>query len=305
MNESAYHHQPGLLRSPLPALNDPEGDCVPAFLPPVVDAHVHLFPDDIFVSIWKWFEKFGWPIRYKLKAAEVINFLLERGIEHIVALHYAHKPGVARKLNRFMAGLARQNPKMTAMATVFPGEKNTAAILQEAFSMGLAGVKLHAHVQCFDIQSDKVQEIYDICQSAGKPLVMHAGREPKSPAYNCDPYELCSAAKMEQVLKTYPRLKICVPHMGVDEFDAYRDMLERCDNLWLDTTMVLANYLPGPQIPPLDEMRADRIMYGTDFPNIPYAWDRELRWLCQAGMTEEALELILGSNAGDFFSFPR
>jgi predicted TIM-barrel fold metal-dependent hydrolase len=49
-------------------------------------------------------------------------------------------------------------------------------------------------------------------------------------------------------------------------------------------------------------MRADRIMYGTDFPNIPYAWDRELRRLCKAATADETLELILGSNAQDFFS---
>ena len=34
-----------LLQTPLPALNDPEGAHVPESLPDVIDAHVHLFPD--------------------------------------------------------------------------------------------------------------------------------------------------------------------------------------------------------------------------------------------------------------------
>jgi hypothetical protein len=54
----------GLLESPLPFLNDPEGDRVPDGLPPIVDGHVHLFPDSIFSSVWKWFDEYGWPIRY-------------------------------------------------------------------------------------------------------------------------------------------------------------------------------------------------------------------------------------------------
>ena len=141
----------GLLSTPMPSINDKEGDRVPEFLPPVVDAHVHLFPDRIFTSIWKWFDQFGWPIRYKLTSSRAIEFLLSRGIDHIVALHYAHKPGIARKMNSYMADVCRTYSRVTGLATVLPGEKNAAEILKEAFDLGLAGVKLHAHVQCFDV----------------------------------------------------------------------------------------------------------------------------------------------------------
>lgn len=57
---------PGLLGGPLPMIKDAEGDHVPDNLPPIVDAHVHLFPDNLFASIWQWFDQYGWPIRYKL-----------------------------------------------------------------------------------------------------------------------------------------------------------------------------------------------------------------------------------------------
>jgi predicted TIM-barrel fold metal-dependent hydrolase len=42
-------------------------------------------------------------------------------------------------------------------------------------------------------------------------------------------------------------------------------------------------------------------MYGTDFPNIPYAWDRELKWLRNSGLPQGNLEWILGKSAADFF----
>jgi hypothetical protein len=41
--------------------------------------------------------------------------------------------------------------------------------------------------------------------------------------------------------------------------------------------------------------------YGTDFPNIPYAWDRELKWLKASGLTYDQLEWILGKSATEFF----
>jgi len=293
---------PGMLEEPLPAINDKEGDVVPDFLPPVVDAHVHLFPDDLYASIWQWFDRFGWPIRYKLTTPEVIEFLISRGIDHIVALHYAHKPGIARELNAYMAHVSQSNPRVTGLATVLPGEKDCADILKEGFDLGLSGVKLHSHVQCFDVISNEMQVIYETCIAYDKPLLMHVGREPKSPAYRCDPHVLCGADKVEAVLKTYPQLKVCVPHMGIDETDAYQELIVNYDNLWLDTTMTLSDYLSAEYFPNLHEMRADRIIFGTDFPHLPYAWDRELKRLCELDLPGDSLALILGQNARNLFS---
>ena len=82
----------------------------------------------------------------------------------------------------------------------------------------------------------------------------------------CDPYVLCNAEKLERVIENYPKLKICVPHLGVDEFLRYKQLIEKYNNLWLDTSMALADYLPIRE--KLEDMRLDRIMYGSDFPNI-------------------------------------
>jgi len=301
-NDFRLKSRSGLLKAPLPLLGDPEGEYLPASLPFTVDAHVHLFPDHLFSAVWQWFEQFGWPIRYRLTSPEIINFLVSRGVNHIVALHYAHIPGVARDLNIYMAKLSQSHSAVTAMATVFPGESQAADILEGAFQSGLSGVKLHCHVQCFDMNSRQMNEIYEVCSGHQKPLIMHVGREPKSPAYACDPYVLCSADKLEKVLRDYPDLNICVPHLGADEFDAYRRMLLKYDNLWLDTTMTLADYLPMDYFPKLIEMRTDRIMFGTDFPNLPYAWDREIRRLIGLNLPDTDLERILGKNAMEFYS---
>jgi len=288
---------------PLAALNDVEGDRVPAGLAPVVDAHVHVFPEPIFKAVWGWFEEYGWPIRYQLTSEDLIRFLLSHGVAHVVALQYAHKPGIARDLNRYMAGLCRRFPgKVTGMATLFPGEPEAKAILKEAFAIGLSGVKLHVHVQCFDMQSDAMDQVCEICTQERKPLVVHAGQEPKSPAYKCDPYLLCSADKTERLLKRYPDLKMCVPHLGMGEYAAYRRLIETYDTLWLDTTMAISDFFPSDEDVRLTDLRTDRIMYGTDFPNIPYAWDRELKKLMKHPLAPEALSNILGGNVMSFFS---
>ena len=209
------------------------------------------FPDPIFSALWKWFDIYAWPIRYRFTAAQVIEFLLDRGVDRVVALHYAHTAGISRYLNQFMGELCSKYPQVTGSATVFPGEHAIEEILDEAFSLGLECVKLHAHVQFFDVAGDDLREVCQVCQSRNKPVVMHVGKEPKSPEYEYirDPHVLCSAEKLEGVLKDFPNLKVCVPHVGADEFTEYRALLERYDNLWgrhRDGVGRLLSRLSGP-----------------------------------------------------------
>jgi uncharacterized protein len=288
---------------PLGALHDSEGLRIPAGLPEVVDGHVHLFPDGVFEAIWRWFDTYGWPVRYKLHTPGVIDFLLSRGVSRIVALHYAHKPGLARFLNDYMAEVCRQEPRVTGLATVFPGEQGAGNILQEAFAAGLRGVKLHCHVQCFSPDSAPLHEIYDACVRADKPLVIHAGQEPASPGLKCDPYEMCGAERVERVLSDYPTLRLCVPHLGAGEFEAYERMLLRHDNLWLDTTMMAADFFPIESPIRLIHARPERILYGTDFPNLPYAWDRELHKLLQMRLSDDQTVQMFGGVAATLFGF--
>ena len=290
----------------LGAINDPEGVAVPVGLPEIVDCHVHVFPGGLFKAIWAWFDQFAWPIRYRLGSEDILDFLLSRGVAHVAAFQYAHKAGIADELNDYMAGLCRAySGQVTGMATVFPGEPETPRILKNAFDKGLKGVKLHAHVQCFDMNSPAMEDVYETCQAAGKPLVMHVSREPKSPAYLCDPHQLCSADKLEAVIRAFPRLSICVPHLGIDEFLAYKGLIEKYDTLWLDTAMALADYFPVELPYNLDALRWDRIMYGSDFPNIPYAWDRELKLIDSKNYSREFLRPFLGENARAFFGIGR
>ena len=289
---------------PLPALNDAEGDRVPADLPPIVDAHLHLFPDRVFDAIWRWFGTYGWPIRYQIYTDQILDFLASRGVERVVALHYAHKPGMARALNEYMAEVCRRHAMVTGLATVLPGEEGAVQILEDAFAAGLRGVKLHCHVQCMAPDDPRIAPLYELCAREDKPLVIHAGREPASEAYGCDVRSMCGAAGVENVLRDFPRLRLCIPHLGADEFGEYASLLERYDNLWLDTTVALAEYLPLPT-PRFFVNRPERILYGSDFPNLPYAWDRELVRLRNFGLSEEGLELVCGKTAEELYGVPK
>jgi predicted TIM-barrel fold metal-dependent hydrolase len=286
----------------LPTLDDPEGARVPEHLR-VIDAHVHLFPDDVFAAIRRWFEENAWQVRYQLSAIETVDFLLERGIERVVALTYAHKPGLADLLNRFMADIASSRPAVAALGTVLPGEPGARDIVARALGeQGLAGIKIHCHVQCVAPNAPEMDVVYEEAARAGKPVLIHAGREPAlSGAYRCDPHQLCSAAAIGDVFRKHPEVTIVVPHFGADEYDAFELLLAQHPRLYLDTTMMLAGYFATAPRSELIIDHADRILYGTDFPNIPYAWDRELRLIEAMPLSTAARRAILSENAARVF----
>ena len=284
------------------ALDDgPEGARVPDGLQ-LFDAHVHLFPERLFAAIWRWFDQHAWPIRYRLTAEQVIEFLVDRGVQRMTALVYAHKPGMAESLNAFVAELGRAHREVIPLGTVMPGEPDARRIVLHALDdLGLRGLKLHCHVQRLGPDDPRLDEVYAAAQDAQKPVLIHAGREPSTPAYGIDTRALTSAAQVESVLRRFPRLKLVVPHLGTDEIPEYLALLGRHENLWLDTTMVLSDYLPGVLPEGTLSRHASRLLFGTDFPNIPYAWDRELKALLAAGLDATAQRQILWENAAALY----
>jgi predicted TIM-barrel fold metal-dependent hydrolase len=281
---------------PMPAVGDEEGARTPEGYD-VVDFHVHLFPPRVYEAIWRWFETNAWPIRYPLYADETVEFLSARGVSRMVGLHYSHVPEMARVLNRFAAEVAMRHANVDAFGTVLPGEANAEAIVEEAFALGLKGLKLHCHVQQFAADDARLDPVYRLAARHKKPVLIHAGREPALPAYKGDIQALCSVGAMRRVLERHPDLTVVVPHLGADEIPEYGELLDAFPGLWLDTTMMLADFFP--QQPPDDfiERYAHRLLYGSDFPNLPYAWDRELKKLTGLGLPDDKLTAILSGNA--------
>jgi predicted TIM-barrel fold metal-dependent hydrolase len=296
---------------PLPAIDDEAGAVLDSGLPPVFDAHTHVFPERLFRAIWRWFDEHGWPIREKLLADDVIAAQRRRGHVGCLLLHYAHRPGIARDMNRFVSALANDSGGFAVgAATVCPGEDGAADIVAEAISMGLRAIKLHCHVQGCAIDDPRLDDVYEVAAAAGVPVVVHAGREPWSAALPKDPYTTCHISRTEAVLARHQRLTLVIPHLGADEFADYRRVQLRCDRLWLDTTMMVADYFPGlfdherdvvgddgvaPWLPFIQAC-PERVLYGSDAPNLPYAWDREVKALARH-LDEQHLEGILSGNA--------
>lgn len=170
--------------------------------------------------------------------------------------------------------------------------------MKRAFGeLNLKGVKLHCHVQLVAPDDPALDPVYETASDWGFPVTVHAGKEPYVPAYGLDVRTITGTERVQRVLKCFPGLRLIVPHLGFGESEQFCKLLDTHPHLYLDTTMMLAGFFPVSVERELLLRYSHRLLYGTDYPHIPYEMDRELRGLLALELGEAPTRMILWENA--------
>lgn len=268
---------------------------------PSVDVHVHLHPERLARAITEVFARDGWHPLHAWAPEQVAETLAAHGVERFCFFSYAHKPGIARSLNAWIAQTARKLPGGIPVGTVHAGDADVLAITNEAIDdLGLAGFKFHLSVQRFRADDARLMPFYARVAERGRFLIVHAGTMPYRDAYT-------GLAGFRAVMDRFPSLRVIVAHMGAFDTEGFLAMTEEFSNLYLDTTMALTPYatpfvgIDPTTIPTELILRyQDRIMLGSDFPLIPYAYEEERRFVEARALPESAARKILHDNAARF-----
>ena len=89
--------------------------------------------------------------------------------------------------------------------------------------------------------------------------------------------------------------------MGMPEYADFLDLADRFDQVHLDTTMAFTDFteqrMPFPPAlrPRLLEL-GERIVLGSDFPNMPYPYVHQLDALAALGLGDDWLRAVLHDN---------
>ena len=273
---------------------------------PIIDTHVHVFPQKLSDAVRHWFEGHAWKFKYQGAPEELLQAQFENGVAGLVLLSYAHRPGIADQLNEFVASLIKRFPNTVGLATLHPEDKNPGDIIQRAHEeLGLCGVKLHCHVQKIAPDDPILFPTYEALVQFDGVLTIHAGQEPAIDAYGLDVRAITGARRVEKVLERYPELKMIIPHLGFDESDRFYSLLDKYSALYLDTTMMLADFFHVTVDREKLIQYADRILYGSDYPHIPYSMEREVRAILEMDLGEETTRKIFYENATKLFPFKK
>jgi uncharacterized protein len=268
-------------------------------LPGLIDIHTHFMPQRVLDAVWRYFdagaEHYGraWPVHYRLPEPDRVAILRRLGVRGFTALVYPHKPDMAESLSAWARDFAAATPGCVPTGTFYP-EPSAARYVRDALDAGTGIFKAHVQVGGYDPRDELLEPVWGMLAEAGTPVIVHCGSGPLAGAHT-------GPGPFGTVLARHPRLTAVIAHLGAPEHDEFLDLALRHPNVHLDTTMVGTPYLN--EIAPLrrDTIArladlGDRIVLGTDFPNIPYAYATQLDALEGFGHSNEWLRAVCWYN---------
>ncbi|SNR86632.1 hypothetical protein SAMN06265360_12522 [Haloechinothrix alba] len=261
-------------------------------VPGLVDMHTHFLPERVMRKVWAYFddaaEHYGtaWPIHYRLPEGERIEVLRALGVRHFAPLVYPHKPGMAEWLTRWAREFGTTVAEAVPTATLYP-EPGAGAQVATALRAGVRCFKAHIQVGDYDPRSDLLDQAWGLLAEAGVPVVVHCGHGPIPGSYT-------GVEVFGEVLRRHPRLVAVLAHAGMPEYEDALALVREYPRVYLDTTMVGVEFTESMAPLPRDWPAriagcADRVVLGTDFPNIPYPYATQLRAI--AGWAERHPDL--------------
>lgn len=274
-------------------------------LPGIIDVHTHFMPKRVMDKVWQYFDSAGplvgrpWPITYRMDEAARVRRLRDFGVLRFTSLVYPHKPDMAAWLNQWAAEFARTTPDCLATATFYP-EPSAPDYVSRAIDAGTQIFKVHIQVGAYDPTDPLLAEVWGLVEDAGIPVVIHCGSGPA-------PGEFTGPDPIRTLLGRHRRLRLIIAHLGMPEYTDFLDLAEQFDGVRLDTTMAFTGFaeesmpFPVDQYPRLVDL-GERILFGSDFPNIPYQYLHAMRALTELpGVDEDWLRNVFHRNAAALF----
>ncbi|MEU9760030.1 amidohydrolase family protein [Streptomyces sp. NPDC001834] len=274
-------------------------------LPGIIDVHTHFMPERVLRKVWAYFDSAGpltgmeWPIAYRHEEDERLALLRSFGVRQFTSMLYPHKAGMAAWLNEWAAGFAGRVPDCLHTATFFP-EEGVEGYVREAVEAGARVFKAHVQVGAYDPGDPLLDPVWGLLAEAGTPVVTHCGSGP-APGRHTGP------APVARLLARHPRLRLVVAHMGMPEYTEFLALAETYPEVRLDTTMAFTDFTRDlSPFPAAERGRlaalGDRILLGTDFPNIPYPYVHQLHALERLELGDDWLRAVCYGNARALFA---
>ena len=151
---------------------------------------------------------------------------------------------------------------------------------------------MHVQVGGFDVGDPALDEAWGLIEDAGTPVVLHAGSGPVGTAFT-------GPGPVAALLRRHPRLALVIAHLGAPEYAEFLALAEEYAEVRLDTTMAFTDFFssmggefPPALLPRLADLR-DKVLLGSDFPNIPYPYAHQLEALERLGLGDDWLRAVL------------
>ena len=270
----------------------------------IIDVHTHFMPDRVMRKVWAYFDSAGpltgrpWPIAYREDEQVRLKTLRNFGVRAFTSLLYAHKPEMAAWLNEWSADFAVRTPDCLHTATFFP-EPHADRYVESALEAGARIFKVHIQVGDFPPGDPLLRPVWGLLSEAGTPVLIHCGSGPTAGRFT-------GPGPIRELLRHFPQLRLIVAHMGAPDYTEFLDIAAQYPRVHLDTTMNFTDFFESEDpFPAAERTRlldlSDRILFGSDFPNIPYPYAHALFALDRLNLGDDWLRKVCHDNAARLF----
>ena len=261
-------------------------------------------PRNVLEKVWAYFDSAGplvgrhWPIRYRHAEEERVQRLRDLGVLAFTVDALSAQAGHGRVAQRMGGRLRRADPGVPPHGNLLPRGRR-GRLRPGCLDRGARVLKAHVQVGDYDPTDPLLDPVWGLLSDAGVPTVIHCGSGPA-------PGRFTGPAPIRRVLARHPRLPLIIAHMGMPEYDDFLELAAKHDRVHLDTTMSFTPFI-DEMMPMAPETIArlpdfgDRILFGSDFPNIPYTYVEAVHSVLDLGLGDEWNRAVLHDNAVRLF----
>jgi len=259
------------------------------------DAHTHLLPMRLAEKIRRFFADFMIEdeLSYTLDYRELLQSHAAAGFDTVWNLPYAHKAGMAARLNESMLEVAdeygNEGVSIVSGCTVHPDDKDPADDLRTAVASGAGVLKLHCSVGDYEPTDPRLSDVYLAAGELRVPVTIHAGHSITGHT------EVSELAPIAQAVADHPDTTFVLAHAGHHSYPEAMELLGLHANLLCDLTPVI--YEPVPLTRDDAERFNDRLLFGTDAPNTGRSAAQLLDYLRSIGISDATFHQITSENA--------
>lgn len=261
----------------------------------VFDAHCHIYPETISRRAVEAVDTFYDHLpadHYDGTTATLLASGREAGVSHYLVHSVATKPHQVSSINHFIAAeVAASGGAFTGMGTMHLDSDDLERDFAELTGLGLCGVKLHPDIQRFEADEPRAMRVYELCQDAGLPVLVHTGD------YR---YDYSNPPRIANILRAFPRLKFIGAHFGGwSVWEEAARVLSDFPNIIVDCS---SSFYALKQETARELIRVwtpERVMFGTDYPLWPQK--KDIDYLLRLELADEDYRKIFWDNAAGVF----
>ncbi|MBN2168207.1 MAG: amidohydrolase [Actinobacteria bacterium] len=248
-----------------------------------IDSHLHILPPERSAGLVRWVKNiFGYhPSNENCTPDLTVSELRECGVQAAFNFVFPLREDETCSLNRFNRKLGDRLDFIIPFGSFHPANTDIGKTINDCLiEMELAGIKVHPHVQGFNLFSPEFHPVFERLNALGRPLVAHTG-------YDYFYGRATDIDYLRRVLEKFPGMPVVLVHSFIPHFDIAYEFIKNYPQVYLDFTNVVSALswsikppewlVPGNfEIPGLNDYLdyfyqladefSERIMFGTDHP---------------------------------------